>query len=108
MLLSLLLLQVQPLGNAEFGFQPVPYLKTFSRGRHQIYAILLNTLFHPGIMLCNQVIPLLAIQTGYASSVASMPLISLVPSGLDGTTSFSTQASKEINHQSHPNKAFSH
>src|SRR3954462_3893785 len=69
MLLSLLLLQVQPLRNAEFGFQPEPYLKTFSRGHHQIYAIHPNTLFHPGMMVCNQVIPLPTFQTRYALSV---------------------------------------
>src|SRR3954470_5344639 len=69
MLLSLLLLQVQPLRGVEFGFQPVPYLKTFSRGHHQMYAIHLNTLFHLGMMVCNQVIPLPAIQAGYDSCV---------------------------------------
>ena len=41
--------------------QPVPYLKTFSRGHHPIYAIHLNTLFHLGMMVCNQVLLLLAI-----------------------------------------------
>ena len=69
MLLSMPLLPVQPLRNAEFGFQPEPYLKTFFRGHHQIYAIHLNTLFHPEMMVCNQVIPLPAVQTGYALSV---------------------------------------
>ena len=69
MLLSLLLRLVQPLRNAEFGFQPVPYLNTFFRGHHPIYAIHLNTLFHPGMMVCNQVVPSPAIQTGYVSSV---------------------------------------
>src|SRR3954462_11460317 len=69
MLLSMSLYQVQPLGNAEFGFQQEPYLKTFFRGHHQIYAIHLKTLFHPGMMVCNQVIPRPAIQTGYVLSV---------------------------------------
>src|SRR3954467_8628665 len=69
MLLSLLPLQVQPLINDEFGFQQDPYLKTFFRGHHQIYAIHLNTLFLPGMMVCNQVIPRPAIQTGYVLSV---------------------------------------
>src|SRR3954465_828079 len=69
MLLSMPLLQVQPLRNAEFGFQPVPYLKTFSRGHHRIYAIHLNTLFLPGMMMCNQVILLPAVQAGYVSRV---------------------------------------
>ena len=69
MLLSFPLLQVQPLGNAEFGSQPVPYLKTFFRGYHPMYAIHLNTLFLPGMMLCNQVIPLPAVQAGYVLSV---------------------------------------
>src|SRR3954466_12095607 len=64
MLLSLLIFQVQPLRNDEFGFQLLPYLKTFFRGHHQIYAIHLNTLFHPGMMVCDQVIPLPAIHTG--------------------------------------------
>src|SRR3954468_7941446 len=57
MLLSLPLHQVQPLRNAEFGFQLVPYLKNFFRGHHPIYAIHLNTLFLPGLMVCSQVIP---------------------------------------------------
>jgi hypothetical protein len=69
MLLSLLLLQVQPLRNAEFGFQPEPYLKTFCRDQPPIYAIHPNTLFHPGMMVCSQAILLPAIQTGYALSV---------------------------------------
>src|SRR4051812_1052770 len=69
MLLSLLLLQVQPLRNTEYGFQLVPYLKTFFRGHHPIYAIHLNTLFLPGMMVCNQVILLPAIQAGCVSSV---------------------------------------
>src|SRR3954467_14641177 len=69
MLLSLLLHQVQPLRNAEFGFQLVPYLKTFFRGHHQIYAIHLNTLFHPGMMWCNQVTPPPVVQEGCVSRV---------------------------------------
>ena len=69
MLLSMPLLQVQPLGNVEFGSQPVLYLKTFSRGHHQMYANHPNTLFLPGMMLCNQVIPLPAVQAGYVSRV---------------------------------------
>src|SRR3954471_9390839 len=81
-LLSLLLLQVQPLGNAEFGFQPEPYLKTFFRGHHQMYAIHLNTLFHLGMMMCNQVIPLPVFHTWYASSVVFQAITSLMPSCL--------------------------
>src|SRR4051812_49210600 len=49
MLFSLLLLQVQPLRNVEFGFQLVSYPKTFFRGHHPIYAIHLNTFFLPGM-----------------------------------------------------------
>src|SRR3954468_19971488 len=96
---SLLLLQVQPLRNAKYGFQLVPYLKTFFRGHHPIYAIHLNTLFLPGMMVCNQVILLPAIQAGCVSSVVCQAITSVMPLGFDGTTSFSTQASKEINHQ---------
>src|SRR3954466_9077279 len=69
MLLSLILLQVQPLRNAEFGFQLVTYLKTFFRGHHPIYAMHLNTLFLPGKMVCNQVILLPTIQAGCVSHV---------------------------------------
>src|SRR3954466_13262374 len=76
MLLSLLPLQVQPLRNAEFGFQPEPYLQTFFRCHHQIYAIHLNTLFHPGMMVCNQVTPPPAIQAGCVSRVVSQAITS--------------------------------
>src|ERR1041385_5974374 len=64
MILSLLLLLVQPLRNAEFGFQLVPYLQTFFIGHRPLYAIHLNTIFHPGMMVCTQAILFLAIQTG--------------------------------------------
>src|SRR4051812_34553767 len=43
--------------------------QTFFRGHYPIYSIHLNTLFHPGMMVCNQVILLLTVQIGYASSV---------------------------------------
>src|SRR3954471_1986615 len=89
MLVSLLLLPVQPLRNVEFGFQPVPYLKTFFRGHHPIYAIHLNTLFHPGMMVCNQVLLLLEIQAGCVSSVVCQAVISPMLSGLDDTTPLS-------------------
>src|SRR3954464_546184 len=69
MLLSLLLLQVQPLRNAGYGFQLVPYLKTFFRGHHPIYSIHLNTLLLPGMMVCNQVLLLPEIQARCVSSV---------------------------------------
>src|SRR4051812_31076975 len=88
MLVSLLLLLVQSLRNVEFGFQLVSYLKTFFRGHHPIYAIHLNTLFLLGMMVCNQIILLPAIQAGCVSSVVC--LVSLMPSGVDDTTSLST------------------
>src|SRR3954471_2081011 len=69
MLLSSLYLPGQSLGNDEFGFQLVPYLKTFFRGHHPVYAIHLNTLFLPGMMVCNRVILLLEIQAGCVSRV---------------------------------------
>src|SRR3954468_1901646 len=69
MLLSKPFHQVQPLGNAEFGFQPEPYLKTFFRGHHQTYAIHLNTLFHTGMMWCNQVTPTPVVQAECVSRV---------------------------------------
>src|SRR3954466_9755153 len=69
MLLSLLLLPVQPLINAEFGFQPLPYHKTFFRGHHPIYAIHPNTLFLPGMMVCTKEILPPAVHAGYVSSV---------------------------------------
>src|ERR1041385_5326308 len=76
MLLSLLLIQVQPLRNVKFGFQLVPYLKTFFRGHHPIYAIHLNTLFLPGMMVCNQIILLSAIQAGCVSHVVCQAITS--------------------------------
>src|SRR3954467_4948108 len=97
-LLSLPLLLVQPLRNAEYGFQPVPYIKTFFRGHRPIYAIHPNTLFLPRMMVCNQVILLPAVRQVMLQVWSSGPLLSSMPSGLDGTTSFSTQASKETNH----------
>src|SRR4051812_46264677 len=76
MLLSLLLLLVQPLRNAEYGFQLVPYLKTFFRDHHPIYAIHLDTLLLPGMMVCNQLILLPAIQAGCVSRVVRQAITS--------------------------------
>src|ERR1044071_9814358 len=61
---------------AEFGFQPVPYLKTFFRGHHPIYVIHLNTLYLPGMMVCNQVPLFPAIQAGCVSRVVCQAITS--------------------------------
>src|ERR1041385_2511091 len=76
MLESLLLLQVQPLRNTEYGYLLVPYLQTFFRGHHPIYPIHLNTLFLLGMIVYNQVILLPAIQAGCVSHAVCQAITS--------------------------------